>query len=243
MEPDQAVHQTACEEGRSDAATALDQDAGDAARAERRKGRAQVGIAVLVGVDLDKRDAAVAIGVPARRRLARRGRKSHHPRGRAARAGHQLVGQRQAQASVHHHPHRRTVDEPRQAARQLRIVLHRRGRPHQHRIVARPQSVGHPPRGLAGYPPAFRGVRGNASVERGGELQRHQRPAVAHAQDKTRVEFGGLGLARTDIGIDTRRDQPPEAAAVDAGIGIAQRDDRPCDAGSTNASAHGDGSP
>ncbi len=86
--------------------------------------------------------------------------------------------------------HRRAMAEPGQAAGQQRIVGDRRAAADHHRIVAGAQRMGAVARQRAGDPLALAGMRRDAAVERRRELQRDERPSLAHAQQEAGIELG-----------------------------------------------------
>ena len=78
---------------------------------------------------------------------------------------------------------------PGKPAGQLRIVGDHRADADHHRVMRRAQQMRAVARRLAGDPSAFADASRDPAVERGGELQRDQRPAVADAHEETGIEL------------------------------------------------------
>ena len=68
--------------------------------------------------------------------------------------------------------------------------------PTMHRVVPAAQRVGGAARRLAGDPAAFAAARGDAAVQRGGQLQRDQRPAEADARCESRPATSSASAAQ-----------------------------------------------
>ena len=141
------------------------------------------------------------------------------------------MGERQAQAAVEHDPERRRRFQSLQAHVEARVVGERGAAADQHRVVAGAQEMGAPARRLAGDPAALAALGRDAPVERGGELQRDQRPAPAPAQ-----QIAGVHLGRR-FGVEAERNPDPGVAqagqpgAGDARVRVLQRHDATGDAG------------
>jgi len=119
--------------------------------------------------------------------LAIGGTEHHHPGRHPTRLGDQPRARRDTQMAIDDDPHRRAVRQPGQPAGQLRVIgQHGRGAD-QDRVMRGAQEMGALARQRTGDPAAFAGGGGDASVERGGELQRHQRPAEPHALQKAGI--------------------------------------------------------
>ena len=95
--------------------------------------------------------------------------------------GHQARGQRRAQMAVGHDAHDRRRPEAGDAAGQVRIVGQDGADADHHRVVPAAQGVGQAARRRAGDPLALAGMRGDAAVQRGGQLQRDHRAAERDA--------------------------------------------------------------
>ena len=89
--------------------------------------------------------------------------------------------------------------------------------------MAGAQQVAAGARLLAGDPLAGAAPRRDPAIERGRELQGHQGPARAHAQDEAGIDRIGLGAPEPDRDLDAGLAQLLDAAAVDPRIGIDRR--------------------
>ena len=138
---------------------------------------------------------------------------------------------RQAQAAVEHHPDRRARLEAGQAAGQRRIVGERGAAADHDRVVGRAQPVAARPRRLAGDPSAGAGPGRDAPVERGRELQGHERPAGALLEEEAGVQRLGLGAHQPEVDLDPGLPQLRDALAVDPPVGAERRGDHPAHAG------------
>ncbi len=79
------------------------------------------------------------------------------------------------------------------------------------------------PRLGPGNPPALPGARGDPPVQRGRQLQRHQRPPLAHAHEEPGQRLGRLGGAQPRLHRHARRPQPRQPGAIHPRVGVARR--------------------
>jgi len=77
----------------------------------------------------------------------------------------------------------------------------------------------------AGDPLALAGLGGDAAVERRRQLERDERPPLAHAQEEPGIELGRLLGAQPSLDDDAGGAQLGDALAGDARIGILDRYD------------------
>ena len=141
------------------------------------------------------------------------------------------MGRREGLAPLDDDAHGAPVGQSGKPAGQARIVLPRGAGPDQNGVVAGAQHVGRPARRLPGYPAAFAGPRRDPAVERGGELERDRRAALAYPGEKADQTFGRLVGAQARLDRDARRGQLLHPAAVHARVGIPAGDDGAGDAG------------
>ena len=227
MEPGDAVHQPVAQQGGGDLGPALDQQAGDAGVGQGGEAGAQVD-AGLAARDFVQHGAEFGEGV---------GRSGSEPArtsiqsGRVVRRRHQPGAQRGAQMRVGDDADDGGGAEAGDAAGEVGVVGEHGADADHDRVVPAAQGVGHAARGLGGDPAAFAAMRGDAAVERGGELQRHQRAALCQTQDEAGGDLGGLVLQHALLHGDAGGAQAGEPGAVHARIGVAQGDDDAGDAG------------
>jgi hypothetical protein len=154
-----------------------------------------------------------------------------HPGGRVMRARHQPRPQRGAQMRVGDDADHRGRAEARDAAGQVGVVGQHRADTDQHGVMLAAQGVRHAAGRLPGDPAAFPAMRGDPPVQRGRELEGHQRAALGHAQDEARGNFGRLVAQQPLLHRDAGIAQAIQAGAIHAGIGVAQGDNDAGDAG------------
>ena len=97
--------------------------------------------------------------------------------------------------------------------------------------MAQAQAVPLRPRGRTGDPLAVAGGGGDPAVGTGRELERHQRPTLAHPREEPRVQPAGLGFQAAHLDRDAGRPQPRDALAVDPRVRVDGGDHGPRDAG------------
>ena len=158
--------------------------------------------------DLDQRDTEIGEGVTA---VAIGAVADQHPGRRLRGRGDQRRGERRAQMAVGDDPHHRAGAVAGQAAGQLRIVRQHRADADHHRVMPAAQRMGRTARGLAGDPAALARPRGDPAIQRGGELQRHQRTPQANPRAEPRHQFVGRVLQHAFIDRDAGRAQPRDA--------------------------------
>ena len=200
---------------------------GDAAGSERAKRGGKADIAVGAGLDIEQDRALVAQGGAAGRIGIRRSdQPGWHPIG----VGEQPRRRRDAQAAVDDDPHRRAMGEPGQPAGQLRIVGKNGAGADHDRVVAGAQGVRPVARRRAGDPLALAAGKRDAAVERGGKLERHERPAMPQPRQKAGVDLGGLLRAKPGFDRDAGRAQRGNSVAADPRVGVFEGDDDALDA-------------
>ncbi len=206
--------------------TALDQEAGDTLLGQDR--RASPGAAPRT-----PRPRAGSSSTPAgrRRAAAASGARVNSQNGLARGTAGEPARRLQPQPAVEHHPHRRALLEPGQAAGEHRVVGQGGAAADQDGVVAQAQPMALGPCRGAGDPLAVAGGGGDPAVGTGGELERHLRPACAHPREEAGVEPARLGLQAADLDRDAGGAQPGDALAVDARVGVDRGHHRAGDAG------------
>src|SRR5207248_5603622 len=79
----------------------------------------------------------------------------------------------------------------------------------------------------SGDPLALAAPGRDAAVERGGELQGDQRPAVAESAEEAGIDFDSFRPAEAGIDIETRRAQSSHALAGNARVGVLRSNHNP----------------
>ena len=138
---------------------------------------------------------------------------------------------RQSELPIHDDPHRRSRHQPWQSTGQLRVIGERGAGPDEHRVVLGAEQMDAFARHFAGDPAAFAARRGDAAVERGRQLEGHQRPAGAHPLKKAGVQL--RRFRRTHSGLDRQpgRAQPGQAGAGDTRVRILHGGNDPAEPG------------
>ena len=228
MEPGDAIHQIGAQQRRGELGAALHQHPGQPGVAQRCQRRRGIDPGLGAG-DLDQRDAEIGEGVPAvaigaladqdpGRRLARRWR----PASRSA-ACADGCRRRRAPPGVARKPGMRQVSSGLSASTVPTPTITASCRPRSAWAARRAAS------------PVIQWLspdaRGDPAIQRRGQLQRHQRPALADARAEPGDQFVGLVLQHALLDRDAGRAQPGDAGAVHARVRVAGGDHHAGDAG------------
>ena len=187
MEPGDAVHQVGAQQRRGELCAALHQHPGEARVCRARSAPAQVDAGFGAGAPRSasrrasaKARAAVGIGAFADQHPGRESRARWRPGARSA-ACADGCPRRCAPAASGRNPGRRQVRSGSSASTVPTPTITASCRPRSACAARRA--------GVAGDPAALAACGGDAAVQRGGELQRDQRAAVAHAVAKPASDF------------------------------------------------------